>query len=134
MIKQLAHICIRSIDLAATEKFYCDGLGMERHFEFERNGQLFGFYLKAGTSTFIEVFQGETGETGNINHVALEVDDMDATLERLSKHGIPFSEKKLGADQSWQSWLEDPNGVRIELHQYTEQSSQLTGRKCIVDW
>jgi catechol 2,3-dioxygenase-like lactoylglutathione lyase family enzyme len=134
MIKQLAHICIRSTDLARTEAFYVEGLGMERFFDFERRGELFGFYLKAGANTFIEVFKGEPGEPGNINHVALEVSDMDALLERLRAKGFSHTEKKLGADQSWQAWLEDPNGVRIELHEYTADSSQLTRRTCVVDW
>jgi catechol 2,3-dioxygenase-like lactoylglutathione lyase family enzyme len=134
MIKQLAHICIRSADLARTEAFYVDGLGMERFFDFERNGDLFGFYLKAGANTFIEVFKGEPDKPGNINHVALEVSDMDALLEHLRARGIHHTEKKLGADHSWQAWLEDPDGVRIELHEYTADSSQLTRNTCVVDW
>lgn len=134
MIKQLAHICIHSSNLNRTEAFYVEGLGMERFFDFNRDGQLFGFYLKAGTNTFIEVFKGEPGNPGNINHVALEVNDMEALLQRLRDQGFSHSEKKLGADQSWQAWLEDPDGVRIELHEYTAESSQLTGRTCVVDW
>ena len=30
----------------------------------------------------------------------------------------------LGADHSWQAWLADPDGNRIELHQYTPESKQ----------
>ena len=56
MIKQLAHINIGSYDLKASEHFYCDVLGMEKTFEFIKNGELFGFYVQAGNSTFIEVF------------------------------------------------------------------------------
>jgi len=134
MIKQLAHICIRTRDLDATARFYCEGLGMERFFEFHRRGRLHGFYLKAGAGTFIEVFEGDPGEEGNIRHVALEVDDMDQTLWQLSEHRIEATGKKLGADHSWQAWITDPNGVRIELHQYTPESAQLTGRTCVVDW
>lgn len=134
MINQLAHICIHSTDLLRTEAFYVGILGMERHFDFEREGELFGFYLKAGENTFIEVFKGESSDPGNINHVALEVRDMDALLERVRENGVSHTPKKLGADQSWQAWLEDPDGVRIELHEYTANSSQLTGKTCVVDW
>lgn len=134
MIKQLAHICLHSEDLEKTADFYCRGLGMERFFDFERKGELFGYYLKAGNNTFIEVFHGNPGKVGNINHLALEVEDMDSLIAHLNQLGIPVGEKKLGADQSWQAWLEDPSGVRIELHEYTAGSSQLTGRKCVVDW
>lgn len=134
MIKQLAHICIHTTDLEKTAAFYCDGLGMERHFDFERAGEWFGYYLRVGANTFIEVFQGDSGKPGNINHVALEVSDLDAVIETLKANGAEVTAKKLGADNSWQAWTTDPNGVRIELHEYTPTSSQLTGATCIADW
>jgi catechol 2,3-dioxygenase-like lactoylglutathione lyase family enzyme len=135
MIKRLAHICIHTNDLERTEAFYCKGLGMTRHFKFHRNEALFGFYLKAGNDSFIEVFKGEpvSGE-GQIKHVALEVDNIESVLADVAQAGFPVGEKKMGADLSWQAWLEDPNGVKIELHEYTAESSQLTGRDCVVDW
>ena len=134
MIKQLAHACIHSEDLAATEEFYCEALGLERFFDFEKEGHLFGFYLKAGNGTFIEVFQGQRSAVGNINHLCFEVEDIDAAMERLKAHGVDVTDKKKGADQSWQAWLEDPSGVRIELHQYTPESSQYNQRTVQVDW
>jgi catechol 2,3-dioxygenase-like lactoylglutathione lyase family enzyme len=134
MIKRLAHVCLFSEDLLKTEAFFVEGLGMERFFAFEKDGELFGFYLKAGGGTFIEVFKGTPGDVGNINHLALEVDDIDATIEKLTAHGVDVGEKKLGADHSWQAWLEDPGGVRIEIHQYTPDSCQLKGGTVMVDW
>ena len=134
MIKQLAHICIRSKDLSETLRFYGQALGMEKGFEFIKKGELFGFYLKFGNNTFIEVFKGDSGEVGNINHLALEVDSIDSVLEQVRSCGYETGEKKLGADHSWQSWLTDPNGVRIELHEYTEESLQLKGGQCLVNW
>ena len=56
MIKRLAHVCIGATDLAETERFYRDLLVMEKAFDFFRAGRQIGFYLKAGESTFIEVF------------------------------------------------------------------------------
>lgn len=134
MVKQLAHICIHTNDLEKTAAFYCQGLGMERFFDFERKGDWFGYYLKVGSNTFIEVFNNDPGKVGNINHVALEVENMDAAIAQLQKHGAEVTEKKLGSDNSWQAWTKDPNGVRIELHEYTASSSQLTGTKCVVNW
>ena len=134
MIKRLAHVCIHTENLEKSRSFYCDILGMEHWFDFQRDGSHFGFYLKAGNQSFIEFFKGEPGNPGNIHHLALEVDDLGEILEKLSTNGIPATERKLGADQSWQAWIEDPNGVRIELHQYTPESSQVTRNPCIVDW
>ena len=134
MLKRLAHVCIHTADLDRTAAFYCGALGMERHFDFEKDGQLFGYYLSVGDNTFIEVFCGNPGEVGNIHHLALEVDDIDAAIRRIREHGFETGDKSLGADDSWQAWMEDPNGVKIELHQYTPGSCQIIRRTCIVNW
>ena len=46
MIKALAHICIFSNDLERSRDFYCGALGLSRHFDFHKDGGLFGFYLQ----------------------------------------------------------------------------------------
>jgi len=56
MFKRLAHVCIGAINLAETEHFYIDLLGMDKAFDFYRDDRQIGFYLRAGESTFIEVF------------------------------------------------------------------------------
>ena len=107
---------------------------MERHFEFEKEGEPFGFYLNAGNGTFIEVFKGLPGETGNIHHLALEVGDIDDAIQRIRHHGFEIGDKSLGADDSWKAWMEDPNGVKLELKQYTPKSCQVIRRTCMVNW
>ncbi len=137
MIKQVAHICIGALDLAAAERFYCGALGMEKKFRFIKEGRDFGFYLAAGNGTYIEVFSQDAVEAGAkplLKHICLEVEDIDAAIRRISEAGVEITPKKMGADRSWQAWITDPSGVRIELHQYTPESSQLTGRDCIVNW
>ena len=134
MIKQLAHICINTTDLNETARFYCNALGLEKGFEFIKRGELFGFYIKLGSNTFVEFFRGEPGQVGNINHMAIEVEDIDKVIAKIRDHGYGVGEKTFGADHGWQAWLEDPNGVRIELQEYTEESLQLRGGKCEVTW
>jgi catechol 2,3-dioxygenase-like lactoylglutathione lyase family enzyme len=137
MVKGIAHICLGATDLAAAERFYCGGLGMTKRFDFIRQDKLVGFYLYAGNNTFIEIFAADSIPPGGnaLRHICLETDNIDAMIERVKSHGIALtSEKKLGADQSWQVWIKAPDGVAIEFHQYTPQSSQLTGKPCIVNW
>ncbi len=134
MIKQLAHICIHTDDLEATARFYQEGLGLERGLDFIKDGKLFGYYFKLGCNTFIEVFRGSPGEPGNINHVAIQVSGMDAVIDRLRLCGYEVGDKRMGADHAWQAWTADPNGVRIEFHEYSPDSLQLTGGTCNVDW
>lgn len=134
MITRLAHICIHTDDLAETQRFYCEALELEKGFKFEKDGNLFGFYLKLGGKTFIEVFKGTPRDVGNIDHLAIETDDIDQVISKLRANGFEASDKKLGGDHTWQSWTRDPNGVRIEFHQYTPDSMQFKGGICPVDW
>jgi hypothetical protein len=51
----------------------------------------------------------------------------------LAAAGVEATPPKLGCDRSWQTWIRDPDGNRVELHQYTAESSQRTGRDCVLD-
>ncbi|MEM1108072.1 MAG: VOC family protein [Planctomycetota bacterium] len=134
MIKRLAHVCLYINDLDATEAFYRDALGLEIQFDFIRNDAPFGYYLKVGNTSFIEVFKGDPGTPGNINHLCLECDDMDAVIQKIRDAGHEVSDKIYGDDFAYQCWLTDPNGVRIELHEYTDKSLQHTGGTCYAKW
>lgn len=135
MIKGVAHVCLSATDLPAVERFYCEGLGGRKVFNFIRGGAVTGFYLEVADNTYIEVFNGgeiNTTDRVPIAHFCLETDDIDEVIRRLADNGYPVKEKKLGADQSWQVWTQDPSGVRIEFHQYTPQSAQRTHQDCIL--
>ena len=137
MIKTLAHVCIHSRDLERTQEFYCDTLGMKKKFDFVKGEELIGFYLEVGQGHFIEVFKGDTAaepQGRRIMHFCLEVGDIDGVRERLISRGIGASEKKMGCDGSWQIWCKDPDGIDMEFHQYTPESSQGTGARCLVNW
>jgi catechol 2,3-dioxygenase-like lactoylglutathione lyase family enzyme len=138
MIQALAHVCILSTNLDRTRDFYCRILRLSPGFDFLRDGQLFGFYIKINDRQFIEVFK--TGDEPSdrtsrlITHLCLETYDIDALSSHLEASDVATTKKKIGADQSWQIWCKDPDGTDIEFHQYTPASSQLTGTACHVDW
>ncbi|HEY5043042.1 MAG TPA: VOC family protein [Verrucomicrobiae bacterium] len=137
MIKALAHICIFSKDLDRSLDFYCVALGLRRHFDFFKDGKLFGFYLQVSPGQFIEVFMaGADLEVRHqrIHHVCLEVEDIDVLRDALIKRGVEVTPKKLGCDETWQCWCKDPDGTEVEFQQYTPRSSQFTKTNCIVDW
>ena len=137
MVKALAHLCIFSNNLERSLDFYCGALGLKRHFDFHKDGKLFGFYLHVAPGQSVEIFKaGLAGETSGqrIHHFCLEVDDIDAVREKLMKHGVAVTPKKIGCDQTWQCWCKDPDGVDFEFQQYTPKSSQFTKANCIVDW
>ncbi len=137
MIKQMAHVCIGAKNLAETERFYCDVLGLTKKFDFDKGGEEIGFYIDLGGNTFVEVFadsEMNEGQRPPIKHFCLEVEDIDAVIAAVREKGWTISDKKFGADNAWQAWINDPSGVAIELHQYTAESSQYTGQACLVDW
>lgn len=134
MIK-LAHVCIESADLEATERFYgC--LGMRRQFEFRNlSGLLIGYYLKFDDQTFLEVIRVEAVRSeGVVRHFAIESDDVDDLRRRLLAAGFQATEKRLGEDHTWMVTCRDPNGVFIELHQYDSRSMQQHGGTCLIDY
>ena len=137
MIKALAHICLFSKDLERSLDFYCGALGLKRHFNFFKDGALFGFYLQIAPGQFVEIFKADPKteiKSQRIHHFCLEVDDIDALRDALLRRGVEVTPKKLGCDQTWQCWCKDPDGTDVEFQQYTPKSSQFTKTDCIVDW
>ena len=128
MITGLAHVCFTVSDLEASESFYCEKLGLRHAFDFVRDsGERFGVYLHVGGRSFIELFCGKVGERAEgqtYRHLCLEVDDIETTVAELRSRGVEVGDPKLGSDASWQAWLADPDGNRIELHGYTPESRQ----------
>ena len=134
MIK-LAHVCIESADLEATERFYTC-LGLQRQFEFRNpSGLLIGYYLKFDDQTFLEVIrvQGVRSE-GAVRHFAMECDDIAGLRAKLIAAGFAAEEKRLGEDHTWMVTCRDPNGVFIEFHEYGPRSMQQHGGTCIIDY
>ena len=131
----LAHVCIEVRDLEATEAFY-NVLGLRRQFEFRNlQGELVGFYLAFPNRTYIEVIKVPTaGGEGNIRHFAIEVDDVDEAHRRLEAAGYDVSKKERAGDRNWMITCHDPDGIFIELQQYTDESMQLIGGTCEVDY
>jgi len=119
----LIHTCIRVRDPDASERFY-------RHFGFERRGRLnfetaYNLYLGLpgdGDKLELTVNRGrdEPYELGDgYNHIALEIEDLDATLTALAREGIepekapysPGGRTEVGRI----CFVRDPDGYRIEL-------------------
>ena len=136
-VRQIAHVCIFARDLNETAKWYHDVLGFEITFNFTKDGGPFGFYLDAGAGTFVEVFpksEAEFAETDRINHICFEMVDLDSALAHFDQLGIPYRPKAVGVDDTYQSWITDPNGTKIELFEYTGRSAQFKGGDRVANW
>src|SRR5579872_2081904 len=129
---KLAHVCIESADLEATERFY-SCLGLRRQFTFHNpQGLLIGYYLRFDDQTFLEVVRvRQVRGEGGVRHFALETDDLDGLRAKLLGAGFAPEAKRLGEDHTWVVACRDPNGVMIELQQYGPRSMQREGGVCL---
>jgi lactoylglutathione lyase len=115
----------RITDPVASRAFY-EALGLEfrRDMDIVRDGEreatnyFFGF---AGEQAELELTLNHDGRTYDLGtgygHIAIGVDDLDATLARLAEQGIeperpPYQVREGGA---WLCFVRDPDGYRIEL-------------------
>jgi catechol 2,3-dioxygenase-like lactoylglutathione lyase family enzyme len=140
MIRRLAHLCLHTDDLERLIAFYRDGLGLPVKFRFlAADGAVFGAYIAAGDSTFVEFFDrrlaalqwGKGAEPAPLTdgsrygHFCLEVSGLADFRATLLARGLSVGEIRVGLDGSLQAWLSDPDGNRIELMEYTHRSAQL---------
>lgn len=136
MLTKLAHVCIETDDLERTEVFY-GVLGITRRYEFRNlEDELVGFYLAfPGSATYIEVIKvAKPRAAGIVRHFSIEVDDIGAAREALVAAGIETGEAVLEKDLAWMITCHDPNGIFIEIQQYTADSMQTQGGVCRVDY
>jgi lactoylglutathione lyase/glyoxylase I family protein len=136
MFTRIAHVCLTARDLQRSVDYY-QKLGFTMQFRFTRKGSTFGFYMEVCPGTFVEIFEdpnlGPVVNNG-IVHFCLETDDIDEVIARAKAQGVGVTDKKLGVDNTWQCWLEDPDGNRFEVHQYTSTSAQQIGGDVEADW
>ena len=137
MTLQLNHFSIRSLDLPACQRFYCDVLGLavgpRPPFPFP------GLWLYAGDTAHyanavvhiigidrsdpagLKQYLGDRSEaslqgTGAVDHLAFFSTGLATTLARLREHGVPFRERTVPVLDLHQVFADDPNGVVIELN------------------
>jgi lactoylglutathione lyase len=118
---ELIHTCYRITDPEASVEFY-EALGFEKRRELPIRDEAINIFMGLpGDDDRLELtynFGVESYELGTgYGHIAVTVDDLDATLERLAGQGIepekpPYSVREGG---SRLCFVRDPDGYRIEL-------------------
>ena len=133
MIKGTAHIAITAKDMDESLKFYTEAMGFKRAFELNHpaTGDPWIVYLNVAPGQFVELFYGGTDDNpwkssaAGFNHLCFEVDDIEVATRQVQDAGYTMTSlPKQGVDMNWQSWVTDPNGIRIELMQISPESPQ----------
>ena len=118
---ELIHTCYRITDPDASVEFY-EALGFEKRRELPIRDEAINIFMGLpGDDDRLELtynFGVESYELGTgYGHIAVTVEDLDGTLERLAGQGIqpekpPYSVREGG---SRLCFVRDPDGYRIEL-------------------
>ena len=119
---ELIHTCYRITDPERSIAFY-EALGLERRRELPIRDEAVNYFLGVPGKDVPELelthnFGVDSYELGSgYGHIALTVDDLDATLSSLAKQGIeperePYRVREGG---SRLCFVRDPDGYRIEL-------------------
>jgi catechol 2,3-dioxygenase-like lactoylglutathione lyase family enzyme len=137
MSLSLNHYSIRTIDLAACERFYCGLLGLQvgprPPFPFP------GLWLYQGDTAVwanaavhiigidrndpegLKAYLGDREEvslhgSGAVDHVAFFATGLPAMLQRLQAQGIELRERTVPLLGLHQVFVDDPNGIVVELN------------------
>ncbi|HEY4413006.1 MAG TPA: VOC family protein [Gaiellaceae bacterium] len=119
------HTMVRITDPEKSKAFYeALGFTFERDMDIVRDGELEAtnyFFSMGDQKSVLELTYNHDGRTYEIGtgygHIAVGVDDLDATLGRLEEQGIeperePYRVREGG---SLLCFVRDPDGYRIEI-------------------
>ncbi|HET6986335.1 MAG TPA: VOC family protein [Kribbella sp.] len=125
MIYELNHVGGRIQDLDASLAFYT-GLGAEvvdRLFMTSSRVNRVHVQIATGLVELLHNEEPDPDATYGLNHVGFMTDDLDADYARLIALGYAelSSPRVAGSGQGRLAFLADPNGVRIELLQRSEE-------------
>ncbi|MDX1682937.1 MAG: VOC family protein [Phycisphaeraceae bacterium] len=114
-VKELNHVALHVADLAASDHFYEQVLGLERmdrpDFDFP------GRWYRLGTTQELHLIARDPShDTPPVErHYALLIDDDDAFARRLDEHDVEYRGPRPRPDGATQIFLRDPDGHVIEL-------------------
>lgn len=142
-IRKLAHFSVRTNDLDAARRFYCDVLGFREGFRpaFDFPGlwlyqvgdeaefgvvHLIG--VDPGDAKSLAAYLGDKAPetlhgSAAVDHIAFLASDLPAMHARLAEAGLDYRERTVPSLGLHQLFVEDPSGVTIELNYPAEEAA-----------
>jgi len=116
----LDHFNIRTRNLADTVRFYVDILGLQNG---DRPNFAFpGAWMYSEGKAVVHLVdisptdEPQKPDSGVVHHVAFASQGFAAMKERLKSKGIALDSRQVPGGDLWQIFVNDPNGVLIELN------------------
>ncbi len=117
----VAHIGLKTDNLAASREFYGHMLGYQEPFTVDKpSGGLMLTYFKVNDHQYIEVFPELKSETEDrLSHIAFETTNIQQLRDYLATHGVKVPQTlKPGLDGNLSMMLKDPDGHNVEFVEY----------------
>ncbi len=129
-VTAMEHVLVLSDDIESTREFYCSVVGLtvgERPpLEFPGYWLCAGdtpcmhvaeraAYLKHAARLGLTIAEGPSG-SGPVDHIAFNASDYDSVAAKVQASGVPAVRNTVPAGGPRQFFLDDPNGVRIEIN------------------
>ena len=133
----LDHFNIRTRNLADTVRFYEDVLGLEKG---DRPNFAFpGAWMYSEGKAVVHLVdisptaEAQKPDSGCVHHVAFVSRGFDAMRQRLSSKNMPFEARQVPGGDLWQIFVNDPNGVMIELNYEAAKEGSATAPTLATD-
>ena len=117
----VAHIGLKTNDLAAARNFYGRDLGFQEPFTLDKSaGGVPPTYFKVNDHQYIEVFPELKEESEDrLSHIAFETTNMAQLRDYLASRGVKVPDTlKPGLDGNVSMTVQDPDGHNVEFVQY----------------
>ena len=147
-LRFLEHLLILTDDPDGTRDWFCKNLGFRDGFHPEFGFPVHWLYIgdqdvlhigKARHSTHQDSYLKTPSDkdgidysaagvlgSGRVDHFCINCDDLAGFLEKLTKNGVEFSERKAHNSNLYQLFMREPiNGIKIELNFSWEEAAQL---------
>ena len=125
----LDHFNIRTRKLDDTVRFYEDVMGLEKgprpNFAFP------GAWMYSEGKAVVHIVdisktdEQQKPDSGVVHHVAFASRGFDGMKQRLESKKMPYDARQVPGGDLWQIFVDDPNGVMIELNY--EAAKERTG-------
>jgi len=118
-VHRIDHVNLNSSDVARTCAFYVDVLGFEaRPMDSVFAGSR-GAWLYLDGQAFVHLAARAPQASPDVplvDHFALSASDLESMRQRLSEAGVAFRESAIPKLGLHQIFIQDPDGVKIELN------------------
>jgi catechol 2,3-dioxygenase-like lactoylglutathione lyase family enzyme len=129
-LTKMEHYLVLTDDIDATRDFYVQALGM--HVGFRPPLGFPGYWVYVGDTPCIHIAEwasytthsleqgiavsSRANGTGPVDHIAFNAHDYEDVVARLEAHGVQAARNDVPGGVLRQLFLQDPNGVKIEIN------------------